>query len=74
MVRSDLSSALAAKAEVLLREGREIEVARELLREAKELVLSLIDTIRPGRTDVIVRGTAKRIDRLLQQVDEANTT
>jgi hypothetical protein len=73
LIRTDLTNALAFKAEALLREGREIKMAGSLLLEAKEIILSLIWTIRPGRTDVIVQETAERIDRLLKVVDEANT-
>jgi hypothetical protein len=74
LIRTDLSNALASKAEALLKEGREIKMARNLLLEAKKIILSLIGTIRPGRTDVIVQETAERIDRLLKVADVANTT
>jgi hypothetical protein len=74
LVRSDLSIGLTAKAEALLREDREIEIVKKLLHEAKDIVQSLIDIIRPGRTDIIARETSERIDRLLRLVDEANTT
>ncbi len=73
LVRSDLSIGLAIKAEVLLREKREIEVARELLREARELIRSLLDTLRSGRTDIIVQETGEWVDRLYKQVDNLNS-
>ncbi len=70
LVRTDLASALTTKADVLLREGREFEVVRALLREAKELAKSLMDSLKPGRTDVIVQETGEWIDRLIRQVEE----
>ncbi len=73
LVRSDLASALVTKAEVILRKDGEVKVARELLGEAKEMVRLLIETLRPGRTDIIVQETAKWIERLIQQVDGSKT-
>ncbi|MHA1948766.1 MAG: hypothetical protein ACXAAO_00365 [Candidatus Thorarchaeota archaeon] len=67
LVRSDLARALVTKAELIIEEDRELEVARSLLLEAKKLVRSLLDTLRPGRTDVIVQETSDWIDRLIQE-------
>jgi len=69
LVRSDISGALVIKAETLIKEDRGLDLARELLQEARELVQSLLDTLRPGQTDVIVQKTGELIDRLLQQID-----
>lgn len=70
LVRSDLASALAAKAEVLLRENREVKVVRDLLGEAKEIVRLLLETLRPGRTDIIVQETAEWIERLIRTIKD----
>ncbi len=57
-----------------MREDRDVKVARDLLGEAKEIVRLLLETLRPGRTDIIVQETAEWIERLIQQGDGTNTT
>ncbi len=71
LVRSDLAGALAVQVEILIILDRELEVARGLLDEARELVWSLLETLRAGQTDVTVQRTGKSIDRLLQWLDES---
>ncbi len=70
LVRSDLASALATNAEVLLREDRDVKRVRDLLGEAKEIVRLLLETLRPGRTDIIVQETAEWIERLIREIKD----
>jgi energy-coupling factor transporter ATP-binding protein EcfA2 len=72
LVRSDLACALAAKAAIILTDEGNTEIARESLDEAKTLTRSLLESLHPGRTDVIVHETEAWIDELLKRVDEPN--
>ncbi len=66
VVRLYLARGLSVKAEVLMREEGEKQVVENLLKEAQDLVCSLIV---PGRPDIIVQEVNKRIDRLIQETD-----
>ncbi len=66
LVRSDLASALVTKAEIILKKDGEVKVAWDLLGEAKEIVRLLLETLRPGRSDIILQETAERIKRQIQ--------
>ncbi|TFG99704.1 hypothetical protein E4H12_01730 [Candidatus Thorarchaeota archaeon] len=70
-VRSDIATVLVVKAEVILRDDKDSKKVEVLLYEARDIVQSLLDTLRPGRTDIIVQKTAEWIERLLLQVDES---
>jgi hypothetical protein len=68
-VRSDIAIVLVVEAEVLLRNDEDIKKVEVLLYEARDIVQSLLETLRPGRTDIIVQETAEWIERLFLQVD-----
>ncbi len=66
LVRLDLARGLTVKAELLLREKDEKKLADGLLREAYDLVNTLIE---PGKTDISVQAVKKRVEKLLQEND-----
>ena len=66
IVRLYQARGLSVKAEVLMRKKGEKHMVENLLKEAQDLVSSLMD---PRKPDIIVQEVKKRIDRLIQEND-----